>query len=121
MAGLEKYFICGAFTTKGNFSKVTYTLNPLVDGRRTQLSLVQTGVPEDKFDDINHGWRKFYWTKMADCFRDETAALVRRFIEGFKKKANLDTVDERFMPDFGSTSTLLSGPEGLSSCRIIRE
>ncbi len=90
---------------KGYYSKVTYPLNPLTDGRRTKLSLVQTGVPEDTFDDINHGWRNVYWTKMADYFRDESAALVRRFIEEFKKKANPDTVDELFMPDFDSTST----------------
>ncbi len=100
---------------KGHYSRVTYTLNPLDDGRRTQLSLVQTGVPEDKFDEINNGWREFYWTKMANYFRDEKVALVRRFMEEFKNKANLDIVDELFAPDFVlhlPGTTMPPGPEG---------
>ena len=85
---------------KGHYSEVTFTLTPHAHGRRTQLSLVQTGVPENKFDEINSGWPEFYWTKMAAYFRDEKVTVVRRFMEEFKNKANLDIVDQLFAPDF---------------------
>lgn len=100
---------------EGHYSEVTYALSPLADGRRTQLSLIQTGVPEDKFDEINKGWQEYYWTKMAAYFRDEKVALVRRFMEEFKNKANLNIVDELFTRDFVlhlPGVTMPPGPEG---------
>lgn len=86
--------------TEGHYSEVTFTLAALADGRRTQLSLVHTGVPEDHFDEVNKGWQKFYWTRMAAYFRDEKVAVVRRFVEEVKNKGNFDIVDELFTPDF---------------------
>jgi predicted ester cyclase/uncharacterized protein YndB with AHSA1/START domain len=100
---------------KGHYSEVTYTLSPMADGRRTQLSLIQTGVPEDKFDEINKGWQEYYWTKMAAYFRGEKVAVVRRFMEEFKNKANIDIVDELFTRDFVlhlPGVTMPPGPEG---------
>ena len=85
---------------EGHFSQVTYLLGPLYGGRGTHLSLIQTGVPADHFDEINQGWRDYYWKKMATYFRGEKVAVVRRFMEEFKNKANLDIVDELFAPDF---------------------
>jgi predicted ester cyclase/uncharacterized protein YndB with AHSA1/START domain len=85
---------------EGHYSSVTFTLAPLADGRRTQLSFVQIGVPGDHFDEVNRGWQKFYWTKMAAYFRDEKVAVVRRFVEEVKNKGNLDIIDEVFAPDF---------------------
>ena len=82
------------------YSMVTCTLAPLEDGRRTQLSLVHSGVPEDRFDEINEGWQIYYWTKMAVYFRDEKIAVVRRFVDEVKNKGNLDIIDELFAPDF---------------------
>jgi predicted ester cyclase/uncharacterized protein YndB with AHSA1/START domain len=82
------------------YSMVTCTLAPLADGRRTQLSLVHTGVPEDRFDEINEGWQIYYWTKMAAYFRDEKIAVVRRFVDEVKNKRSLDIIDELFAPDF---------------------
>jgi hypothetical protein len=56
------------------------------------LSFEQTGVPADHFEDINKGWHTHYWSKMAAYFRDQKVSLVRRFMEEFKNKANLDIV-----------------------------
>lgn len=85
---------------EGYYSEVTYTLTPLADGKRTQLSLVHTGVPEDRFDEINEGWQLYYWTKMAAYFRDKEVAVVRRFVDEVKNKGNLGVIDELFAPDF---------------------
>jgi ketosteroid isomerase-like protein len=85
---------------KGHYSQVMFTLEPGDNGRQTQLSLMQTGVPADKFEDINQGWRKYYWSKMAPYFRSEKVAVVRRFMEEFKNRENLDIVDEVMTPDF---------------------
>jgi uncharacterized protein YndB with AHSA1/START domain/ketosteroid isomerase-like protein len=99
----------------GHFSTVSYTLAPLHDGRGTHLSLIQTGVPSEHFDEINQGWRDYYWTRMATYFREEKVAVVRRFMEEFKNKANLDIVDELFTSDFVlhlPGVTLPPGPAG---------
>jgi activator of HSP90 ATPase len=74
---------------KGHYSRVSFSLTPLAEGRSSLLSFVQIGVPNDHFDDINRG-----------CFRQSKVAVVRRFIEEFKNKANLDIVDELFTSDF---------------------
>lgn len=85
---------------RGHYSQVTFLLEPLDNGRQTQLSLTQTGVPAEKFEDINQGWKKYYWSKMAAYFRSEKVAVVRRFMEEFKNRENLDIVDELMTPDF---------------------
>lgn len=85
---------------KGHYSRVTYDLAQLDGGRQTQLSLTQTGIPAGAFDDINQGWRTYYWSKMASYFRAEKVAVVRRFMEEFKNRENLDIVDELMTPDF---------------------
>lgn len=100
---------------EGHFSRVSYMLSPLDGGRRTHLSLIQTGVPPKHLDEINSGWRDYYWAKMAAYFRDEKVAVVRRFMEEFKNKANLDIVDELFTRDFVlhlPGAMLPPGPEG---------
>ena len=84
----------------GHYSRATYTLTPLADGRNTLLVFEQTGVPADKFDEINKGWHTHYWLKMAAYFREQKVAVVQRFMEEFKNKANLDIVDELFTSDF---------------------
>jgi len=101
---------------EGHYSVVAVTLAPLAAGRRTQLSLVHTGVPEDHFDEVSNGWQKFYWTKMAAYFRNEKAVVVRRFVEEVVNQGNLDIVNELFTPGFvlhRAGSTLLPiGPAG---------
>lgn len=85
---------------KGHYSRVTYTVTPLAEGRNTLLSFAQTGVPADQFEEINKGWHSHYWLKMAAYFRDQKVSVVRRFMEEFKNKANLDIVEELFTADF---------------------
>ena len=85
---------------KGHYSQATFVLEPVDNGRQTQLSLTQTGVPAAHFEDINQGWRKYYWSKMAPYFRSEKVAVVRRFMEEFKNRENLDIVNELMTPDF---------------------
>src|SRR5712692_8880029 len=84
----------------GHYSRVTYDLASLDGDRQTQLSLTHAGVPAEYFDEINQGWRKYYWAKMAPYFREQKIAVVRRFMEEFKNKENLDIVDEVMTSDF---------------------
>ena len=46
----------------GHYSTATFSLKA-VDGG-TQLSFVQTGVPEQSFEQISQGWHTYYWPKM---------------------------------------------------------
>jgi uncharacterized protein YndB with AHSA1/START domain len=85
---------------KGHYSRVTFSLTPLADGRASLLSFVQTGVPSDHFESINRGWHTHYWLKMAEYFRQSKVAVARRFMEEFKNTENLDIVDELFTSDF---------------------
>ncbi len=84
----------------GHFSRLTFELAPVDADRQTHLSMTHADVPADKFADINQGWRTYYWTKMAPYFREQKVAVVRRFMEEFKNKENLDIVFELFTPDF---------------------
>ncbi len=46
----------------GHYSTATFSLDE-VDGG-TRLTFVQTGVPEGSVEQINQGWRTYYWPKM---------------------------------------------------------
>jgi len=83
----------------GHFSQLTLTLTPIYEGRGTQLSLVQTGVPADQYESINSGWRTHYWNKLGEYLRAKKVAPVRRFLAEFKNHANIDVVDETWTPD----------------------
>ena len=49
---------------EGHFSKVTFSLEEVQGG--TRLSFRQSGVPEEHYDDINQGWRDYYWKPMRE-------------------------------------------------------
>ena len=49
---------------EGHYSKATFLLAEIEGG--TQLTLIQTGVPEEQSDDISQGWWDFYWTPMKE-------------------------------------------------------
>jgi uncharacterized protein YndB with AHSA1/START domain len=85
---------------EGHLSRATFGLTAIADGRQTLLSFTQTGVPVQFFDDIDRGWHTYYWLKMAAYLREKKVAVVRRFMEEFKNRQNLDIVDELFAPDF---------------------
>ena len=46
----------------GHYSTATFSLEA-VDGG-TRLTFVQTGVPEQSFEQISQGWETYYWPKM---------------------------------------------------------
>jgi activator of HSP90 ATPase len=43
---------------------VTFSLEEVKGG--TRLSFRQSGVPEEHYDDINQGWRDYYWKPMRE-------------------------------------------------------
>ena len=46
----------------GHYSTATFSLKAIDGG--TQLTFVQTGVPERSFEDISEGWQTYYWSPM---------------------------------------------------------
>lgn len=46
----------------GVISTVSFTLTKA--GRGTKLTFVQTGLPENMFEDIKQGWIDYYWEPM---------------------------------------------------------
>jgi activator of HSP90 ATPase len=42
-----------------HYSTVTITLSPV--STKTNLSFVQTGVPDDQYEEISQGWYDYYW------------------------------------------------------------
>lgn len=96
----------------GRLSRLTLALRLIYDGRGTQLSLVQTGVPAEHFEGINAGWRDHYWNKLGDYLRARKVRPVRRFLEEFKNQANIDIVDETWTADCVLHLTGFSLPAG---------
>jgi predicted ester cyclase/uncharacterized protein YndB with AHSA1/START domain len=83
----------------GHDSQLSLTLSSIYGGQGTQLSLVQTAVPADAYDHINKGWREHYWNKLGEYLRAKKVSVVRRFLDEFKNRANIDVVDETWTPD----------------------
>ena len=46
----------------GHYSTATVSLEAIDGG--TRLTFVQTGIPEQSFEQISQGWEDYYWTKM---------------------------------------------------------
>ena len=46
----------------GHYSTATFSLEATDGG--TRLTFVQTGVPEQRVEQIAQGWQEFYWAKM---------------------------------------------------------
>ena len=46
----------------GHYSTATFSLEAISGG--TQLTFVQTGVPEQSVEQISQGWQTYYWPKM---------------------------------------------------------
>lgn len=49
---------------EGHYSTATFNLEEVETG--TRLTFVQTGVPEEQYQDIADGWRDYYWTPMKE-------------------------------------------------------
>jgi activator of HSP90 ATPase len=59
----------GSNWPEGHFSRVTYSLEKVKGG--TRLAFRQSGVPESHYEDINQGWRDYYWKPMRDVIQKE--------------------------------------------------
>lgn len=44
---------------EGHYSTATFLLDETDKG--TRLTFTQTGVPDDKYEDIKQGWNDYYW------------------------------------------------------------
>ncbi|UCG54600.1 MAG: SRPBCC domain-containing protein [Dehalococcoidia bacterium] len=49
---------------EGHYSQVTFLLNEAEGG--TLLNFIQTGVPEEQYEDIAQGWWDYYWNPMKE-------------------------------------------------------
>jgi activator of HSP90 ATPase len=49
---------------EGHYSTATFSLQAVDKG--TRLTFTQTGVPDDKFEEIKAGWKEYYWQPMRD-------------------------------------------------------
>jgi activator of HSP90 ATPase len=49
---------------EGHYSTATFSLEETAKG--TRLTFTQTGVPDDKYEDIKQGWKDYYWAPMKD-------------------------------------------------------
>jgi activator of HSP90 ATPase len=49
-----------------HYSTLSITLSPV--SSKTNLSCVQTGVPEDQYEEISQGWYDYYWDPLKKVF-----------------------------------------------------
>jgi activator of HSP90 ATPase len=49
---------------EGHYSKATFALEEKEGG--TRLVFTQSDVPDDKYEDINQGWKDYYWGPMKE-------------------------------------------------------
>jgi activator of HSP90 ATPase len=49
---------------EGVYAQVTFALETV--GKRTRLTFTQTGIPDDKYQDIKQGWKDYYWGPMKE-------------------------------------------------------
>jgi len=60
------FLLTGISTSLGHHSKVTISMDQKDD--RTELKLIQTGIPEEDFERTKEGWKQFYWGNMKRTF-----------------------------------------------------
>jgi activator of HSP90 ATPase len=51
---------------EGHYSRCTFSLKKLEGG--TRLTFFQSGVPEDKYEDVRQGWHDYYWKPIKEMF-----------------------------------------------------
>jgi predicted ester cyclase/uncharacterized protein YndB with AHSA1/START domain len=78
----------------GHYSVLELTVAPLLDGRWTELTLVQSEIPANAYDESSAAWRDLYWVKLAPYLREQAMAPVTKFVDEFKNGSNFDAIDE---------------------------
>ena len=58
----------GSDWPKRHYSVATFLLQKIKTG--TKLKFVQTGVPDEQYKPISHGWHEHYWDKMKRMFEE---------------------------------------------------
>ncbi len=51
---------------EGHYSRCTFSLKEVKAG--TRLTFFQSGVPEDKYEDVRQGWHDYYWKPIKEMF-----------------------------------------------------
>ena len=54
----------------GHYSTLTIILSQVAS--KTKLSFVQTGVPEDQYEEISQGWYDYYWNPLRTSLEKGT-------------------------------------------------
>ena len=54
---------------EGHYSTITFAFEAVDKG--TRLTFTQTGVPEDKYEDIKQGWKDYYWQPMKQMLEKD--------------------------------------------------
>ena len=54
---------------EGHYSIATFLLKEVPGG--TRLTFIQTGVPEEFYEDIKQGWHDYYWKPLKEMLRKE--------------------------------------------------
>jgi uncharacterized protein YndB with AHSA1/START domain/ketosteroid isomerase-like protein len=83
----------------GHHAQLELQFMPVNEGRGTHVHLTLCGVPVDKARQTANGWRDYYWVPIAEFLRDAKVRPARRFFLEFKKRANLEAVDETWAED----------------------
>jgi activator of HSP90 ATPase len=52
---------------KGHYSKATFSMKER-EGK-TRMTFMQSGVPEEFYEDIKQGWIDYYWTPMKEILQ----------------------------------------------------
>jgi len=50
-----------------HYSICTFIFEPTEKG--TRIIFIQTGVPENKYEELKDGWKEYYWAPMAAQFK----------------------------------------------------
>lgn len=54
---------------EGHYSEVIFRFDEIKDG--TQITFIQTGVPEQFYNDIAQGWWDYYWNPMKQILEKD--------------------------------------------------
>jgi activator of HSP90 ATPase len=52
--------------SEGHYSTVTFELQ--AEGQETRLDFTQSGIPEDRYEELEAGWVEYYWDNLVAYF-----------------------------------------------------
>jgi len=102
---------------EGHRATVTTELRPRGDGARTDVRVLETGIPVEEIEAVQAGWRQ-YWDGLYQTLRARKIEVVDRFVEEYKNRHNWDIVDELVAEDCKVHIPLPGLPQGREGMRI---